>query len=246
MFIFLRLILAHFIADFPLQTDEIYRLKIKGQSGQVLHALVIFCVSAACVAPFLGKPEAWAALLFIGVGHYIIDCAKLLLNDRITSRWIFFGFIADQVAHIATISFACFLIPSLHNAQYISHAPHWWAQVYGDNAAILYAIFFVIAIFASGYTVDTFRISFLPDLAQAEKSKTAAYYKLFERFVVFNATLISGLSLLFIPAVVLLRKPVAAISISDERGRAQFLSVSDIALNVVIGMACGISFLFLQ
>lgn len=239
MFIFLRLVLAHLIADFPLQTDEIYRLKVKGQFGQFLHAFVIVAVSALFVAPFLTIPSMWAVLAFIGVCHYIIDNTKLIWNDRIKDKWLFWGFLLDQALHIAT-ALPCFFITALSNKEAHIAKPAAWALFYNDNTFVIYAIFFVIAVFSSTYIIESFKIAYMPGFLYKNPPRILNYYKLFERFVIFTATYLSGIFLVFIPAIVALRKPLSNMIFIDHDARKIFLSVFDTGMNIVVAMSCGI------
>jgi len=239
MFIFLRLVLAHVIADFPLQTDEIYRLKIRGHPGQLLHVLVIFAVSALFVGPFLGIPAMWGVLVFIAVSHYIIDCTKLIWNDRIKGPWLFWGFIADQLLHVST-ALPCLFIPSLARAEAHIARPVLWGLFYNDNSFVIYAIFFVIAVFSSTYTIESFKIAYMPGFLYKNPPRALTYYKLLERFIIFTATYLSGIFLVFIPAIVALRKPLSRMICIDDDSRRIFLSVFDIGMNIIFAMGCGI------
>ncbi|MCX5702916.1 MAG: DUF3307 domain-containing protein [Candidatus Omnitrophica bacterium] len=53
MFLFLRLVLGHFIGDFILQTNKIYELKHRSLRGGLPHALFITASYIAVSWPYL-------------------------------------------------------------------------------------------------------------------------------------------------------------------------------------------------
>ncbi len=90
------LILAHLIADFPLQTNGIFRLKSTHWLGILLHATV-HCLVAAFL---IDNPVAhWQLLVSLGVIHFGIDWFKLQGQIRFESL----GFVLDQLAHVLSL-----------------------------------------------------------------------------------------------------------------------------------------------
>lgn len=90
------LLLSHLIGDFPLQTNQIYRLKSKSWLGIVLHSVVHVLVAALLIRqPF----AVWSLLLWLGILHFLIDLTKLRLP--IKQQWL--SFLLDQVAHLVTL-----------------------------------------------------------------------------------------------------------------------------------------------
>lgn len=87
------LLLSHLIGDFPLQTNQIYRLKNKSWLGIVLHAIVHVVVTALLLQQPL---SVWPMLLWLGLLHFLVDLTKLRLP--IKRQWL--GFLLDQAAHL--------------------------------------------------------------------------------------------------------------------------------------------------
>jgi len=90
------LLLSHLIGDFPLQTNQIYRLKNKSWLGIVLHAIVHVVVTSLLLKQPL---SVWPLLLWLGLLHFLVDLTKLRLP--IKRQWL--GFLLDQAAHLLTL-----------------------------------------------------------------------------------------------------------------------------------------------
>lgn len=90
------LLLAHLIADFPLQTDLIFRLKTKNWMGVALHAGVHVVVTALLLPSSL---YTWPLLALLGVLHFLCDWTKL----RCPSNSQASIFLLDQAVHVAVL-----------------------------------------------------------------------------------------------------------------------------------------------
>ena len=110
----LSLIIAHLIADFYLQTDEMVLNKLKNIKKHILHHLILnIIVFTGCwfflyqeVGP--AKTVLWP-VLFIAATHCIIDLLKVklvdahMLSENIHKLWFF---IIDQVLHLVMLLIA--------------------------------------------------------------------------------------------------------------------------------------------
>lgn len=104
----LSLIIAHLIADFYLQTDQMVQDKLKHLKKHILHHLLVNAVVLAANWLFFYRENdlvmsvIWP-LLFITGTHLIIDVFKIKLLDQLTARenlnklWFF---IIDQLLHL--------------------------------------------------------------------------------------------------------------------------------------------------
>ncbi|MBL7075492.1 DUF3307 domain-containing protein [candidate division KSB1 bacterium] len=99
---FWLLLLAHLIADFPLQTDFVFRVKSQHPYGVLLHCGIVTGVTAAVCFPYLTLGAFWLVLLVKLVSHLIIDKSKLIITSKYLKDDIFF-FILDQFLHITVI-----------------------------------------------------------------------------------------------------------------------------------------------
>lgn len=101
---FIKLLLAHIIGDFFLQSDNFCKRKLKNGVKSLelyLHSLIIFVLSWIALFNWNG----WCVALIIGASHLIIDTIKCLMkrNNLCT-------FTIDQLSHfvvIAIISYLC-------------------------------------------------------------------------------------------------------------------------------------------
>lgn len=103
---FTALLLAHLLSDFPLQTNRIFRMKLQGYKGLMLHAVIHVCVTALMIRQFW---QFWPTLLLLGFLHYLTDWAKLRYSGAQQTP----GFVVDQGAHIVTLLFIVTLAPQM-------------------------------------------------------------------------------------------------------------------------------------
>ncbi len=90
------LLLGHLIADFPLQTNWIYRLKLQSWRGVLLHTCIHLVVTALLIHPI---HHALPLLLQLGLLHFITDYIKV----RVPARQQAPGFLIDQLAHLLVL-----------------------------------------------------------------------------------------------------------------------------------------------
>lgn len=90
------LLLSHLVGDFPLQTNQVYRLKNKSWLGIMLHAVIHVASAALLVKEPL---RVWPLLALLGILHFLIDLVKL----RIPTKHQSVGFLVDQLAHLLVL-----------------------------------------------------------------------------------------------------------------------------------------------
>lgn len=107
------LLLAHFIADFPLQSNYILKLREDGDlkkslQGACLHAGVHFVTSILSVIYFW----SWKMVLVVAVislAHIVIDFLKSrLINKYPSKRYNISIFLLDQILHLLVICSALY------------------------------------------------------------------------------------------------------------------------------------------
>ena len=160
MFLFLKLVLAHLIADFILQFEELYQLKVRSFLGQLAHALIHGIAALVILDPYLNEPLIWAFAAGIVLIHLAQDLIKYSMTRRNPAH-TFFYFMADQACHILVLS-AIFLLPVSREVRGFPGAPLLDA-LYRESAWTLDAIFFILLTFAGNYILNAFAKSFLRD-----------------------------------------------------------------------------------
>lgn len=96
MELFATLLLAHLIADFPLQTNCVFELKVRHWTGIFLHVAIHVFVTALLINDPL---RYWPLLAALGAVHFATDWFKLRLPFRFQAA----GFILDQIAHVLAL-----------------------------------------------------------------------------------------------------------------------------------------------
>jgi len=96
------LYLAHFLGDYPFQTNWIYLQKEKSPwLGSLYHLAGIFLALLLCLAPFLNIANFWLAIVLITIFHYLQDALKI--EYFLSKKWRNFGYFFDQVTHLLVI-----------------------------------------------------------------------------------------------------------------------------------------------
>jgi hypothetical protein len=156
MFILLRLLLAHFIADFPLQFNKIYELKNKSLVGGIPHALIVAICFIACSWPYLGIPGIWVFIYFFSFLHLFQDSTKIKLGSRKYSIWLY---LLDQLFHIVTIS--TILVTKLKYLTPPQENGNLFITLYNNNLFVVFLIVFIAATYNGAFLIRNFKLSFL-------------------------------------------------------------------------------------
>ncbi len=188
MFLFLKFILAHLIADFVLQFEELYQLKIRSLWGHVLHVLIHLGVSLAMVFPYWDSPSLWIFLAGLMLVHFIQDIIKYTLTQKIPKN-TFVYFMADQFVHGLAIAVILLFPISSEVRGFPTHPV--LNMLYVENRWTLLAIFFILLTFGGSYTLFAYYRTYRKD-ARKDHGITSAEmtYMLLERSVAGMATLL--------------------------------------------------------
>lgn len=160
MYLTLHLLAAHFIADYPLQSNSLIEFKRKKFIGVILHSLVHLATSALLILPFLSYRVMWS-ITAIFIAHIIIDeikgmlCKYTKLNNQ-------FLYVADQAAHVLIVYIvAVYFIgkTNIQTSQFLS--------VLYENKSI---ISFILALTLTTYFYDVSKWTLLP-------AKKSQHYK---------------------------------------------------------------------
>jgi hypothetical protein len=102
MTLLLNLLLAHFIADYPLQPGWLVAMKQRGIVGVLIHTVIHLVTSMFLVWPWLEDERVWWALGVIFVTHNLIDITKVYLDKKHPSCRLSL-YLTDQAAHVTVI-----------------------------------------------------------------------------------------------------------------------------------------------
>lgn len=155
MVLFWRLLLAHLMADFPLQTGAVFAVKKKKRWGVLLHGTLFGLVAVLLVKPFLRSGAVWGGLLILWLLHLIIDKAKLILIGRGRKDHVVY-FLLDQVVHIGLVGLISLALS--HN----SHVASVAAGRAADIRLLKLATAYVVSIWASPLLCFYIQAAFSP------------------------------------------------------------------------------------
>ncbi|RPJ46970.1 MAG: DUF3307 domain-containing protein, partial [Chloroflexi bacterium] len=96
---FWHLLLAHLIADYPLQPSWMVRNKIRPRV-LLLHAAVHFLVVLVVLLP--ASAQWWPYLLAIAAAHFLIDTGKNWFTIH-RPGWVVGPYLVDQACHVLSI-----------------------------------------------------------------------------------------------------------------------------------------------
>jgi len=108
MNLLLPLILAHFLADYPMQSNRLVAYKSKHFAGIVLHSLTHVLTSFLLTLPFIASGKLWLGIAAIFVTHNLFDEIKVNLNRRFPTHFFLF-YVIDQIAHwLVIVAVSCY------------------------------------------------------------------------------------------------------------------------------------------
>ncbi|OFW55184.1 MAG: hypothetical protein A2163_01075 [Actinobacteria bacterium RBG_13_35_12] len=148
MFLFYRLLLAHIIADFPLQTKQIFKVKMNTEWGVLIHTLIVLIFSILFAFPYLEAPKFIVILWAIFLTHTMIDKLKMEYSKKNANPDIKIFFL-DQFLHISIITALSFnfdkiyLLISPFNNAFLNYLIH----LYNNDIFIISLIGYIAAAF---------------------------------------------------------------------------------------------------
>jgi len=148
MFLLYRLLLAHIIADFPLQTKQIFKVKMNTQWGVLLHTLIVLIFSILFAFPYLENLRVIIIIIIIFATHTIIDKIKLEYSKKNANQDIKV-FLLDQFLHISIIAALSFNFEKI----YLLISPfdnaflNYLIQLYNNDIFIVSLIGYIATIF---------------------------------------------------------------------------------------------------
>jgi len=150
MFLFYRLLLAHIIADFPLQTNQIFKVKTNTEWGVLIHTLIVLIFSIFFAFPYLENPKVIIILLVIFLSHTVIDKLKMEYSKKTKNQSKSIRILLlDQALHIAIIAVLAFnftesyLLSSPFNSAFLNYL----IDIYNSDIFIVSLIGYIASVF---------------------------------------------------------------------------------------------------
>lgn len=132
--------LAHFLSDYPLQSNAMVRYKRKSFWGVLLHSTVHLVSLLVILSPFLCNWRVWLAIAIVYASHNIIDQTKVAL-DKANPKRARINYFVDQLAHWTFILLAATVAGEL--------APKgltgWALEFYTNQTFFLYLLVMVLS-----------------------------------------------------------------------------------------------------
>jgi len=190
LFLFVKLLCAHLIADYVLQFDELYRLKKRHISGYFFHILILVFVMAVLTLPYLRYPAMWIFLALAAVTHFGQDVSKSRLEAKLPGQ-AFLWYLLDQAVHIAILYVVVFL-PFSETRLTVPAMP-FLDPLYTSNDFVYWAAAFILVTYVGTYTLHNFRRNYFADTREDHYlTRFEIMHALTERVVIAEAFIFSG------------------------------------------------------
>lgn len=232
--IFYQLLLAHLIADFPLQFNEIFKLKVKRKLGVLLHCAIFGVISALLLCPYVFYIWMWLVIIILIGSHFIIDYTRVVFTKKtnIDNLWMF---LLDQFLHIIVVWLISLWIPSLPSPSV--ELPETIQNVLNNKVILLTLSGFITAGFFSAIVIHYLKKMLVK--GYTNQALSTKRYGIIERSLIMALILLPGLFFLFIPAVMVTRMAISRVK-EEEYGLLD--SIVNIAITVSLGLILKISF----
>ena len=231
MFLFLRLLLGHFIGDFPLQTGKIYALKHRGLTGGIPHALIITISFLALSWPYLYLPKVWAFIILLGLLHLVQDSIKVSYSGL--TKYSFWLYLLDQCFHIALIA-ALFFTDLRRLAP--PAAVNGFVGLYNNNIFIAYTIALIAATYNGFFLIRIYKVTFTPHAGLYTDFEM--FYGMLERALIVTFCVISRGCILMAP-LLLARFALFPFSKKLKLVHHSFIKPKEVLLSWIVGITVG-------
>ncbi len=237
MFLFLRLLLAHFIGDFPLQITAIYHLKLRNLAGGIPHVLIIGTCMALLSWPYWHVPLVWGFILAVTFIHLVQDLMKI--RAGIKHRFGFWFYLLDQLFHVGTLALL-FLTPLKKLPVPAVPRDNILLQLYHSDIICLYAIALIIATYNGFHLIRNFNATFLG--TPGTYSRFEKWYGMLERALFVTLCATRGPILFLLPLVVLGRPAIQKFSSPQKvRLNRHFVAPAEVILSWTIAVVTGLA-----
>lgn len=207
MNVFWLLILAHLIADFPLQSDKIYAIRLKYKWGSLLHIGIYFVTNLIVAFPLLQYKVFWFAVIFLTATHLLEDWLKITLTqNKIKDSLLIF--LVDQLIHIFFIWLAFFILFDIPEPEFTNR---FFTNYYFNQDILLILIGLVFSAFGGGVFIYFIR-KCIHSIKTNDQFSSVQFPKIkkrrigyIERFIATGGVILGGWYLIFVPIAFLPR-----------------------------------------
>jgi len=180
----IRLLVAHIISDFVLQTDNMVKNKKWASNYMLLHICIVF------TSTFLLSFELKLSIL-VTIIHWIIDSIKVVMVARYTNKQKEL-FIADQALHIITIVVLWFSYFNMWNMLYatitIPFTNYNFSLIMLAYLWLIYPVGFLIKYASQSITQNTSSLTTENETNIEHGGKTIGQY---ERIIILTLVLLN-------------------------------------------------------
>ena len=152
--VFLALLIAHLVGDFPLQTRRMVEGKVAGRAAAFarhlgVHLALTVVALLIFVPATLATGVAWLAVGLLVAGHLLLDLGKSAIVRRLPAldRWPLF--VIDQLLHVAIVAAAAILVTG--ERPDVAAGWAWWLA--NRDAALVVIVVLLISVFPAGYLI---------------------------------------------------------------------------------------------
>ncbi|MFH1860281.1 MAG: DUF3307 domain-containing protein [bacterium] len=227
--IFCHLLLAHLIADFPLQFNEIFKLKLKSKWGVLLHCAIIGVVAILFLLPYLFTMRMWIVIIILIVTHFIVDYTKIAFTKKTENLDNLWMFLLDQCLHILTAWLVSLIIIPIQAPLLV--LPESIRGVLENKRIILTISGFIAAGYFGAIFIHYLKKIFIKGYMSL--SLNTKRYGIVERLLVVALILLPCLFFLFIPIVLITRMAISSVK---EKEYSLFDSIASTAFAVIFGL----------
>lgn len=228
--LFLRLIVVHQIADFPLQANWIFRIRQKYSWGPLVHIAPHVLVLAILFLPYAGCWQYWANIGILAVSHFIID--KMRKNNI----WLL---ILDQSMHAIVMLGQAYLLLSCQPGI----LPESWLVYWSDDRYWVWILSFILCTFTTSIVLYFIKMTWRSDYKQRGIFGFEKYFGDLFRFILFAGTaLIVCYQTYYLLPLLAIPFLVELIFIDRKRGEsAHYKDIypSDVILGSIIAVGMG-------
>ncbi|HZK11725.1 MAG TPA: DUF3307 domain-containing protein, partial [Atribacterota bacterium] len=148
MHLFYRLLLAHIVADFPLQNKQIFKVKTNTEWGVLFHTLIVLIFSILFAFPYLKDPKVIIIIIIIFLSHTVIDKLKLEHSKK-TNKASTRILLLDQSLHITIIALLTFNFTETYllSLQFNHVFFNYLIDIYNNDIFIVSLIGYIASIF---------------------------------------------------------------------------------------------------